>query len=127
MEEYQRGSHRQPAHSDKVYPGKRSNFISSIHPYEKKALSVDPLPKSVKVTGLVSPHIDYQRGGEVYAQLWRRCSNSLKEIELVIILGTDHNGRPGSLTLTKQNYATPIGQLPSEIEIVDKLASVFGP
>lgn len=127
LEEYQRGPHRQPAHSDKVYPGKRSNFISSIHPYEQKALSVDPLPKSVKVTGLVSPHIDYQRGGEVYAQLWRRCSNSLKEIELVIILGTDHNGRPGSLTLTKQNYATPIGQLPTEIEIVEKLASVIGP
>ncbi len=126
LEQYQNAPYRQPAHSNIVYPGKKNNFIASIHPYEQKALKIDPLPESVKVTGMVSPHIDYQRGGEIYAQLWRRCSNSLKEIELVILLGTDHNGRSGSLTLTKQNYATPIGQLPTEVEVVRKLSNVIG-
>jgi AmmeMemoRadiSam system protein B len=76
--------------------------------------------------GLVSPHIDYPRGGEVYSQVWRGAEAALLEADLVLILGTDHYGGPGTVTLTKQAYATPFGLLPADEDLVDKLAAALG-
>jgi AmmeMemoRadiSam system protein B len=76
--------------------------------------------------GIVSPHIDYQRGGPVYAQVWRRSAAAVLEADLVVILGTDHNGSPGSITLTRQAYATPFGELPADLAVVDALAAAVG-
>jgi MEMO1 family protein len=78
------------------------------------------------VRGLVSPHIDYQRGGPVYASAWRGATGAAQEAELVILFGTDHQGRYGSLTLTRQSYATPWGVLPTDLEVVDALAAALG-
>lgn len=77
-------------------------------------------PKS-PVRGLLSPHIDYQRGGDVYAQVWKESASAALEADLVIIIGTDHNGSD-PFTLTQQNYATPYGTLPTSNEIVDSIA-----
>jgi AmmeMemoRadiSam system protein B len=44
------------------------------------------------------------------------------EADLVIIFGTDHNGRAGSVTLTHQPYATPFGVLPTDTALIDRLA-----
>jgi len=78
------------------------------------------------VRGLVSPHIDYQRGGPVYAGVWQRAAEALREAELAIILGTDHVGG-AAITLTHQRYATPLGVLPTASKIVDELARALGP
>ena len=76
--------------------------------------------------GIISPHIDYNRGGSVYAKVWRQARASIHEADLVIIFGTDHSGDPGSITLTKQPYATPYGTLPLDNELIDKLANTIG-
>jgi AmmeMemoRadiSam system protein B len=76
--------------------------------------------------GVVSPHIDYQRGGHVYAQVWRRAEAAVLAADLVLIFGTDHNGRPGSVTLTRQPYATPYGVLPTDAALIDQLAAALG-
>jgi AmmeMemoRadiSam system protein B len=78
------------------------------------------------VVGLVSPHIDYQRGGQVYAGVWRRAAEAVRAAELVIIFGTDHAGSPGRITLTRQHYATPYGVLPTAPDVVDAIASAIG-
>lgn len=77
--------------------------------------------------GIISPHIDYLRGGEVYSQLWRRAEMAVKQAELVIIFGTDHYGRDGSITLTSRPYETPFGLLPNEPQLINALAEVIGP
>ncbi len=75
--------------------------------------------------GVVSPHIDYQRGGKVYSKVWRRAKAAVKEADLILIFGTDHNG--GELvTLTKNAYATPYGVLPLDDELVCPLAHAIG-
>ena len=78
------------------------------------------------VRGLISPHIDYQRGGAVYAEVWRAGTKAACEAELVIMLGTDHQGSAGTLTLTEQSYATPWGVLPTDLDIVRALAADLG-
>ena len=77
--------------------------------------------------GLISPHIDYARGGPVYAGVWRATQAQAQAADLVIIFGTDHYGPAGRLTLTQLPYATPFGALPTEPALVDSLAQVLGP
>jgi AmmeMemoRadiSam system protein B len=93
---------------------------------------VDALPPASSasvdspIRGLVSPHIDYQRGGPVYAEVWRAAAEAARQAELVIILGTDHQGSNGTLTLTRQSYASPWGVLPTDVHVVEALAAAFG-
>ena len=76
--------------------------------------------------GLISPHIDYMRGGPVYARVWGAARDAVAEADLVLMFGTDHNGGPGTLTLTRQRYATPFGVLPTDLDLVDQLAEAIG-
>jgi len=63
------------------------------------------------VAGVISPHIDYQRGGPVYAAVWQRAAGAIRGAELVIVFGTDHSGGPGKLTralrITRKQNALP--------------------
>lgn len=86
----------------------------------------EPADEAASIRGLVSPHIDYQRGGAIYAEVWRAASRAAREAELVIILGTDHQGSYGAITPTRQSYATPWGVLPTEEEVVEALADALG-
>ena len=83
-------------------------------------------PVADEVVGLISPHIDYQRGGPVYAGVWGCAADAVRAADLAIILGTDHAGSPGCITLTRQHYATPYGVLPTDVEVVDALAAAIG-
>lgn len=77
--------------------------------------------------GIVSPHIDYQRGGAIYSSVWRRAARAINEAELVLIFGTDHFGSTGSITLTQMPYATPYGVIPTEPNLIAALAEEIGP
>ena len=79
-----------------------------------------------RVVGLISPHIDFLRGGRTYARVWYQAASVIKEIELVVILGTDHNSEDSELTLTRQNYATPWGILPTAEDLVDEYCGAVG-
>lgn len=76
--------------------------------------------------GIVSPHIDYQRGGEVYAKTWARSKQAVADADLVLMFATDHKGGLGSLTLTEKPYETPYGILPTDVALVRKLAQAIG-
>lgn len=78
-----------------------------------------------EVTGVFSPHIDYQRGGPVYARTWQAAAQAAQSAELVILIGTDHYGSD-LFTLTRQSYATPFGVLPTDTAVVDDLAQAVG-
>lgn len=77
---------------------------------------------------IVSPHIDYQRGGEVYAKVWKRAEAAVQadDLDLILMFATDHQGGLGSLTLTPKPYATPYGVLPTDEALVNKLAATLG-
>ncbi len=80
-----------------------------------------------ELRGMLSPHIDYERGGHVYAAVWKRAAEAARAADLVVLFGTDHYGDRGRLTLTCQNYATPWGVLPTSTGIVDEVVAALGP
>ena len=85
-----------------------------------------PAGTNTAIRGLVSPHIDFERGGPVYAQVWSQAAAAIRQAEVVVILGTDHNGDYGRITLTQQSYATPYGVLPTDAAVVDAVAEAIG-
>jgi len=87
---------------------------------------VGPVTAAPRAAGLISPHIDYGRGADVYARVWAAVSDAARDAEIVVVLGTDHAGTDGALTLTQQRYATPYGASATDIEIVDALAAAIG-
>jgi AmmeMemoRadiSam system protein B len=95
------------------------SFMDALPSFEAAAA-----PPAIR--GLVSPHIDYLRGGSVYAEAWRAGAKAAREAELVIMFGTDHHGSAGTLTLTKQSYATPWGVIPTDGPVIDALVSALG-
>lgn len=94
-------------------------YLDSLPPLEAPA---DATP----IRGIVSPHIDYHRGGPVYAEVWRQAAQAAREADLVVMFGTDHQGSDGALTLTRQSYASPWGVLPTDGQVVGALAQILG-
>jgi MEMO1 family protein len=116
---------RAPTLAGLGYPAAVDELTSVLAGYEAQAVPVTA--RNWRGRGIVSPHIDYQRGGPVYASVWRHSHAALAGADLILLLGTDHSGGPGTITLTMLPYATPFGVLPTEPELVARLAEAIGP
>lgn len=125
LDAYRAQPHRPPALADLSYPGDPAELTQLFQGYAAD----DDLDGWQPWHGraLISPHIDYQRGGPVYAKVWRRAETAVLEADLILIFGTDHNGGNGTVTLTRQPYATPYGVLPTDRALIDELAAAIGP
>jgi AmmeMemoRadiSam system protein B len=125
IEDYRAAPYRQPALAGASYPSDPGKLGELLREYLDNVNGLQPSAASSR--GVISPHIDFQRGGPTYAQVWTSSAAAVREAELVIIFGTDHNGGPGTITLTRQNYASPLGVMPTDLDLVDRLADVLGP
>jgi AmmeMemoRadiSam system protein B len=86
------------------------------------------LPRDVRpddgLRAALLPHIDYARGGKTYT--W-----ALKEIvertpaSLFVIIGTSHYSSH-RFTLTRKNFLTPLGVVPTDQAYLDRLVSRYG-
>ncbi len=129
MEVYRSAPYRPPALAGGGYPQDPGQLRDAMDDYCRRAgISDSPefASSGSRVVGLISPHIDYHRGWRTYAQTWGPMTRAVEEAELVIMLGTDHSGYPGSINLTRQSYGTPWGGLPTDSALVDQLAEILG-
>ncbi len=74
---------------------------------------------------LVSPHIDYHRGGPSYAHAWRALAEGC-DADLFVVFGTAHASPPHLFTLTAQSYDTPLGVVHTDRALVAALAAQLG-
>ncbi|MBF8299236.1 MAG: hypothetical protein HW397_285 [Dehalococcoidia bacterium] len=125
MNVYRTGPFRPPSIAGSGYPADPWELKRALDSYCRDAATVET-GAADNVVAAISPHIDYARGWRTYAHTWTRLKRAVQEAELIILLGTDHAGNPGSITLTRQSYATPWGILPTDIALVDQMAGVLG-
>ena len=77
---------RPPTMADRVYPANSELLEQVLCGYLDGLLpDADNMTKTDEVRGLVSPHIDYQRGGTVYAEVWRRAAEAARAAEVAIV------------------------------------------
>jgi AmmeMemoRadiSam system protein B len=122
---YRQAPFRPPALAGPSYPDDPAALRRVLQDYLDAVDGVETAMSDGR--GVISPHIDYGRGGPVYAAVWKRAAEMARQADLVVLLGTDHYGGEGQLTLTRQHYATPFGVLPTAQPVVNALAEAIGP
>jgi hypothetical protein len=70
---------------------------------------------------VVAPHIDFRRGGPAYAHAYHALEGC--DADVYVVFGTAHASPPHLYTLTRQDYATPLGPVATDRAVVDALAS----
>jgi MEMO1 family protein len=84
-----------------------------------------PRKPGASLKGLIAPHIDPRRGAAAYAHAYAELM-AHDPPELVIILGTSHQGAgPELFSATRKNYATPLGAVETDRDFVDNLVVRF--
>ena len=125
LKEYRSAASRPPALAGSCYPADADKARAYLQQFEEAAPQNDCEPPG-RIVGLVSPHIDFERGGHIYATVWSKARPALEEADLAVILGTDHNEGEGRITLTRQDYETPWGTVPTARDAVDELLNEAG-
>jgi AmmeMemoRadiSam system protein B len=98
----------------------RRHKMSSLSPPKEMGL-----PRA-SVRGVLSPHIDYQRGGEAYAWAYQALKEYGTGARTFIILGTSHRGGSHRFIATRKHYDTPFGQLETNQELLEEISKEFG-
>ncbi len=117
--EYEEKSTRSPFLAGKSYPASPDELSDYLEAIIERSSS-KPISSSKKVAGIIAPHIDLERGGRVYGEIY----NSIREqrFDLFVILGISHVGMKYHFALTYKDFETPFGILHTEQDIVDTIA-----
>jgi len=125
ISEFRSSQFRSPILSGTCYPTEAAESNTYLQQFLDQAQN-DTFSHINNVRGLISPHIDFPRGGPTYASVWGCTATAAKEVELFVILGTDHAAGSAEITLTRQNYATPWGAIPTDQDAVDEIVHEAG-
>jgi len=126
LQEFRAAPWRPPGLAGINYPADPDDLRDTLQRYIDSTPDTSQQTDDRPIRGLISPHIDYQRGGPVYAQVWGRMAEAVREAEIAIIFGTDHLSGEDGLALTRQHYATPWGVLPTAHHVVEAMAQAMG-
>lgn len=129
LQDYRTAAYRAMLLAGESYPRDAEALTAALEAYVDAVHEAEQPQDVVEadIRGLITPHIDYDRGGAVYAQVWSSAAKAVKEADLAIVFGTDHLGGDAKITLTHQVYATPWGPLPTANVLVDAIARAVGP
>lgn len=86
----------------------------------------DPSPSPHgRLRAVLAPHMDYRRGGVTYGHAFKELVEH-SDATVFVVVGTSHYS-PHRFTLTRQDFATPFGVVPTDREYVDRLEREYGP
>lgn len=121
-----KSSIRKAALAGYSYPAEAERLKEQLHSYLNvpTAGSNFVLRGSQELFCLISPHIDYNRGGKNYGITYRHLKG--EEHTLYILLGTSHQYSPHLFHLTKKHFETPLGTLSCATEYVDTISRHYG-
>jgi hypothetical protein len=78
-------------------------------------------PEGGALCGLLSPHIDLDRGGPVYAWAYQTLAQR-SDADLLVIFGTAHSPMHELFCLSRKDFDTPLGVVPTDRQFIDRLA-----
>ena len=78
---------------------------------------------SRKLRGILSPHIDFYRGGPVYTWSYKELVEQ-SDADTFIILGVAHQYCRNRFALTRKDFQTPLGLVPTDRAYVEKIAAL---
>lgn len=82
-------------------------------------------PGTAALRGAIAPHIDFHRGGPAYAWAYREVAERCPA-DVFVIFGTCHASMGDPFALTRKDYDTPLGPVPVDRELVERLTARAG-
>ncbi|MBI4228091.1 MAG: AmmeMemoRadiSam system protein B [Deltaproteobacteria bacterium] len=121
-EEFDKSVFRESSHAGLSYPQEREELVKWLNSFFEKANQQHPTnSENGKITGLISPHIDFKRGGTSYALAYKELIDDT-EADIYIIFGTSHYANVANpFILTRKNFKTPFGEIETDVELIEKL------
>jgi len=77
------------------------------------------------IAGIVACHLDFARGHPVYASSYRTIAKGPKP-DRVVILGTNHFGLGDGVVMSDLAYDSPLGRMPVDGKIVERVRTASG-
>ena len=77
------------------------------------------------VRGILSPHIDFHRGGSVYTWSYKELVEN-SHADTFVVLGVAHQYCRRRFALTRKDFDTPLGLVPTDRSYVDRIVSLAG-
>lgn len=119
-DEFNKSKVRKAYLKDKVYPADKDHLSAYFYNLFLQVKKDDLQESKKKILGIISPHIDYHRGGQCYAYAYSELWN-IQESTTFIIFGTSHFNGKSLFVLTKKDFETPFGILKNDTEFIEKL------
>ena len=123
QEEFERSIFREPSHAGLSYPGEREELAKWLDSFFDNARQLQPTgSENGRISGLISPHIDFKRGGRSYALAYRELIDR-SDADVFIIFGTSHYAEVESpFMLTRKIFKSPFGEDETDVALIEKLA-----
>jgi AmmeMemoRadiSam system protein B len=113
---------RAPAHAGSGYPAAADELRQTFGAYLKNQLGAAERP----ILGLAAPHVSPFGGAACYAAAYGRLQNQAAHQareKTIVLLGTSHYGQPERFGLTRKAFATPLGALQPDTDLINRLAA----
>ena len=128
VQEFLRAPTRPALHAGSAYEGDVNALRSQIEgfftsPGGPGLISTPDLTRPLR--GLISPHIDFHRGGPAYAHAYKALAEH-PGADRFIIFGTCHSPMEMRFALTEKDYETPLGTATADGEFIRRLAAKLG-
>ncbi len=94
-------------------------------PWEGNSNGANGIVLRDRLCGVMSPHIDFHRGGPAFAWAYDRIVTESRA-KLFVILGTAHTPLQGFFSVSRKDFATPLGTVNTDLGFIDSLASQLG-
>jgi hypothetical protein len=105
-----------------VYPADPAALRAALDGWLAAAPRTSPPPPSPRL--VVAPHIDYSRGARGYAHAYAALEAS--DADLFVVFGTAHASPSRLFTLTRRDYATPLGSVATDRAAVGQVVAALG-
>jgi len=131
LEAYRAAPDRPARFAGMAYPGGESECRAFLD--ELFAASDGPGPPisacdagGRRLRGIVAPHIDLQRGGVCQAHGYHALAREAEPPDVIVVFGTSHQPMSARFGLTRKDYDTPFGPVPTDAALVDRLVERLG-
>jgi MEMO1 family protein len=131
VDQYARQEVRPSSHAGRSYPADPSALRQDLARFfsgpKGAGLPSNEAPDvSKSIRAILSPHIDFGRGGSVYSHAYKSLVEQ-SDADVFVILGVAHQYSKNRFALTRKDFQTPLGTARTDRAFVDHLAEVAGP
>ncbi|MFB3882592.1 MAG: AmmeMemoRadiSam system protein B [Armatimonadota bacterium] len=113
---------RATAHAGRAYPESPAAFVQTWQPRLDAAHPPDDFALDERRPALIIPHYDMNDAADCYAAAYALLAGA-PQPEVVVVLGTCHDGRESPFILTRKPFETPFGALDTDATITEALAA----